>query len=100
MNHAFKIAAFSPKAYTFNAPIGEWTAQLDYKSWGKSTNLFLYFTDIETGLKYRLSVFSRNRYCPYENKLNFKHEPIDQIYYLRTGKNKKGFPTLLRAVLV
>src|SRR5438105_2056924 len=43
------------------APSGTSIARLDYLAWGKSHNLFCYFTDEATGARYRLSVFSTAR---------------------------------------
>lgn len=84
--------------YEFNAPEGEWFGRLDLRAWGKSTNLFLYFSNIETGKKYRLSVFHRQNYKPYKSDINFRNEPLGNTYKITTGTSKNGFPKFVSAI--
>lgn len=83
--------------YQFNAPIGEWSGRLDDRAWGKSSNLFLYFTDVATGEKYRLSVFSRGGYSPYQGEVNFREEPLGGVYIITTDHSKNGLPKFMKA---
>lgn len=86
------------KQYQFEAPEGTWNGRLDNLAWGKSTNLFCYFTDLATGDKRRLSVFSRSSYSPYREGPNFKNETPGNSYEITTGKSKKSnFPTFVNA---
>lgn len=71
-------------------PLGIWTARLDFHAWGKSSNLFCFFTDIETNLKYRLSVFSRQLYRPYKSSISFREEPAGGIFKITTSETKNG----------
>lgn len=79
-------------AYQFEVPFGTWRARLDHKAWGKSKNLILYFTELETGEKYGLSVFWRDGYRTRDRKINFRDdaEPGDvfevTIEPTKTGK--------------
>jgi hypothetical protein len=84
--------------YAFGCPEGTWTAKLEQKAWGKSANLILCFADTATGSKYRLSVFSRNRYKPRDDSHDFRHdaEPGD-LFELTTKKTKNGNPDLKSA---
>ncbi len=85
------------KDYGFDAPEGSWEGILDDHAWGKSTNIFLYFTNVATGEKHRLSVFSRNQYQPYEEGPNFKLEELGGRYAITTAKSAKGLPKFLKA---
>jgi hypothetical protein len=61
--------------YAFDCPEGTWTATLEQKAWGKSSNLILCFADAATGKQYRLSVFSGTRYkgSLHESALSVRH---------------------------
>ena len=88
----------SLKEYGFDAPEGTWEGVLDDHAWGKSSNLFLYFTNVSTGTKHRLSVFSRSQYQPYQNGPNFKHEELGGKYEITTEISSNGLPKFLKAV--
>ncbi len=47
------------KTYDGDVAEGLYRVRLDYHAWGKSTNLFCYFTDLTTDSRFRLSVFHR-----------------------------------------
>ena len=96
----FKVAAFNERAYSYNAPNRKWIGHLDFKAWGKSKNLFLFFTSTDTDQKFKISVTARGRYSPREHYLNFFKEPIGQKFQLETSRNKKGFPELPSAKLI
>jgi len=70
-------------------PEGKYKVQLDFHAWGKSTNLFCFFTDIDSGEKYRLSVFSRQDYKPYNGSIPFDEEPVGGHFYI-TVKSKNS----------
>ncbi|GEM_PF-1984435 len=76
--------------YQSDAPMGTWQGRLDFHAWGKSTNLFCYFTDIASGDKFRLSVFSRSNYAPYNGDVFFDQEPTGGIFELETSMTKNG----------
>ena len=81
--------------YEFKAPEGWWLGRLDERAWGNSQNMFLYFTNIVTDEKFRLSVFSRSGYSAYNSDISFREEPLGKSYKIKTGRSKKGFPTFL-----
>ena len=84
--------------YSLGSPDGEWTARLDHKAWGKSYNLILHFTEMDTGAKYWLSVFSNNEYKPRDNGFDFKNdgEP-GAVFCLSTSRSKSGHPVFQTA---
>ena len=85
--------------YAYDAPEGTWKAQLDHKAWGKSQNLFCYFTEIASGDKYRLSVFSRSDYAPCEVEVAMREQEIGSILQIKSGKTRNGTPKFLHAKL-
>lgn len=95
------IKSYAPsdrlKEYVMDAPEGTWIGRLDEHAWGQSQNLFLFFTDAESGQKRRLSVFSNSQYQPSKGGPAFDQEPVGGLYEIQTGKSKSGFPTFLTA---
>jgi len=87
-------------SYAFNAPNGEWVGKLDDRAWGKSQNLFCYFTDMTTGTGHRLSVFNQKGYRPYKDGPKFDHEPLGQTYKITTESTDEGLPKFLKAELL
>lgn len=85
------------KEYVMDAPDGTWTARLDDHAWGKSQNLFVFFTEAATGNKYRLSVFHNKQYKPSKEGPAFDEEPLGGTYEITTGKSKSGLPSFLAA---
>jgi hypothetical protein len=84
--------------YEMGAPEGTWTARLDRKAWGKSTNLILYFTDQATGGKHWISVWHLNKYNPRKGGLNFKSDAEPgELFELTTKTTKNGNTNLLTA---
>jgi hypothetical protein len=81
-----------------DCPEGTWPAQARAETWGKSANLFLCFAHVETGKKYRLSVFSRTGYRPGDNSHDFRNaaDPAD-LFELTTNKTKTRNPDLKSA---
>jgi hypothetical protein len=86
--------------YEYGCPDGTWTGRLDERAWGKSANLILYFSDIESGQKYWLSVFWGDGYKS-NNGQNFRNDAqSDDLFELTTGKTKTGKPKLVSAVKI
>jgi hypothetical protein len=77
--------------YDFKAPFGVWRARLDHKAWGKSGNIILYFTQLETGAKYGLSVYWDDGYAPRDKGINFKHGgEVGGVFELTVKPTKTG----------
>lgn len=79
------------------APPGVWRGRLDGLAWGKSTNLFCYFTEIETGKQYRLSVFHAHGYAPYDGGPAFDQEALGGEFEITTTASRNGLPKLMLA---
>ena len=84
-------------AYSAEVPAGVWQGRLDYQAWGKSTNLFCYFTDTTSGERYRLSVFSRGSYKPYNGGPAFDQEEIGGVFEVTTALSKNGLAKFMAA---
>ena len=93
------------RAFSDDAPIGDWQGELVWLAWGKSTNLFCYIKDIVTGIGYRLSVFwkpakpntEQNSYRPSKGGPAFDCEVIGSRYTVTTGKTRTGKSSFLKA---
>ncbi|MBL4804616.1 MAG: hypothetical protein JKY71_07095 [Alphaproteobacteria bacterium] len=85
------------KSYTDEPPEGLWEGRLDDRAWGRSTNLFCYFTNLETGQKHRLSVFHRNGYKPYKDGPSFRAAGVGEVYRIKTALSKNGLPKFMSA---
>jgi len=85
------------RSYDAEAPDGTWIGRLDHLAWGLSSNLLCYFTDEGSGLKHRLSVFSRQGYRPYEAGPAFDEEALGGRYEIRTARSGAGWPKFLAA---
>lgn len=85
------------REYAMEAPEGTWTGRLDFHAWGKSLNLFCYFTELASGKKYRLSVFHNKEYHPSKEGPAFDEEPAGSTFEITTGKSKSGLPSFLSA---
>lgn len=73
---------------------------LDYMSWGKNSNLQLYFTILESDKKMRLSVFNRNRYMDREENISFKNTDLlgkNFVFNMKITKN--NYLNLIKATL-
>lgn len=84
-------------AYRTNAPNGEWTGRLDDRAWGKSGNLFCYFTDIVSAEGYRLSVFFDKEYRPANGGPAMDLEPLGRMFRITTRQGKKGLSRFVTA---
>ena len=85
------------KDYASDIDEGTYNVRLDYHAWGKSTNLFCYFTDTNSGQKLRLSVFSRSDYKPYNSDVAFDQEEVGGVFEITTSISKNGFPKFMTA---
>ena len=81
--------------YSFDWPQGTMRARLDARAWGRNANLFLYFTDMQTGEKHLISVFWADDYrAGKKGELSFRHDVQEgdvlelDIGTTRTGKLK------------
>jgi hypothetical protein len=84
--------------YSFDWPQGTVRARLDARAWGKNANLFLYFTDVETGAKYLISVFWDKGYCITRDGLSFRHDVQEgDVLELETGRTRNGRLKLVSA---
>ena len=79
--------------YSPLVPSGTKSVQLDFHAWGKSTNLFCFFTDTASGEKYRLSVFARQSYQPYKGSVSFDQEPIGGLFNITVKENDEDKPS-------
>lgn len=79
-----------------DAPDGEWVGRLDDRAWGRSTNLFCYFTDLATGKGYRLSVFHANSYRPYQSGPALDRVALGDVFNIKSGYSRNGLPKLLK----
>ncbi|HTR34985.1 MAG TPA: hypothetical protein VMH80_03735 [Bryobacteraceae bacterium] len=87
--------------YTFDCPVGVWRARLDDKAWGKRRNILLYFSELETGKKYCLSVFNETRHAADDGIINFRYRGrIGECFELETGKSRTGRSRFLAARIV
>jgi len=89
--------------YSPDLPEGEWLAELVWLAWGKSRNLFCYFTNLETNKRYRLSVFAMlwpnadKSYRAQKGGPPMDEQPLGSRFRLTTGKNSRGSPALFLA---
>ncbi|SOB88362.1 hypothetical protein SAMN06297144_3518 [Sphingomonas guangdongensis] len=84
-------------AYRTDAPDGEWTGRLNDRAWGKSANLFCYFTDIVSAEGYRLSVFFDKEYRPANGGPAMDLEPLGRMFKITTRQGKKGLSRFITA---
>ena len=87
----------SLKEYASEVAEGTYQVRLDYHAWGKSTNLFCYFTDTDSGDRFRLSVFSRSSYKPYNDGPTFDEKEIGGLFEINTAISKNGLPKFMAA---
>ncbi len=84
--------------YSSEVPAGTHIVRLDDQAWGKSSNLFCYFTEISSGNQYRLGVFNRSDYEPYKGELSFKEETPGTQYEITTDVSRNGLSKFEKAV--
>lgn len=83
--------------YQTSAPDGNWTGRLDDRAWGKSANLFCYFTDIVSAEGYRLCVFFDKEYRPARGGPTMDQEPLGRVYRITTRQGKKRLSQFVTA---
>jgi hypothetical protein len=87
--------------YTFDCPEGMWRARLDAKAWGKQQNLIMYFSEIETGKKYCISVFKPSYYKPEDGRFPFRVQgQPGQCFELETARTRTSRTKLLSAKIL
>jgi hypothetical protein len=84
-------------SYQTNAPDGHWIGRLDDRAWGKSANLFCYFTDTATAERYRLSVFFDKGYRPADGGPAMDQELLGRMFRITTRQGKKGLSRFVTA---
>jgi hypothetical protein len=96
---------YEPRLYPYAAeevPTGEFEARLDFKIWAKrACTIHCYFTQVDTGKKFQLSVFkSHNRdvYGIETGCIDFHDCAYEVNYQIRVEVNEKGWPVLKKAV--
>ena len=86
------------ESYNSSPPSGVLRCKLDILLWGKSTNLFCFFTNLENNEKYRLSVFFNTDYTPRKGLVSFKTAELGTNYYITVKESKAGkLPTFVKA---
>ena len=79
-------------------PHGHWRGRLDRKLIRRDHNLFLYFTDLDTGRRWRLCAWARSQYRPTNGHLNLMTDVTEgdelQLVSIRTHN---GSPYLIEA---
>ena len=100
-------SGFEPRDYDAAAPVGEVTARLDFRMWGKSINLRCFFTNLESGEKFSLPAFrshrgehhytlrdsgkERSAYTPEDGSIDFTHGEYDgKLFRLTTRQGMRG----------
>lgn len=83
--------------YRSDAPDGIWTGRFDDRAWGRSANLFCYFTDMASGKHYRLSVFFDKAYRPANSGPAMDQEPLGHVYKITTKLGKTGLSRFIAA---
>lgn len=77
--------------YSFDWPTGMVRARLDARAWGRNANLFLYFTDMQSGAKRLVSVFWDKGYCIAKDGLSFRHDVAEgDVLELEIGTTRNG----------
>ena len=85
--------------YSSDCPEGTWNGRLDGKAWGKQARhrgartLNLYFTELESGKKFVISVYwaRYNGYWPVQGGVDFtKEADPGESFTLWTGKTNHG----------
>ena len=85
---------YEPRLYSYkDTPVGEVNSMLDFKIWAKeSMAVVCYFTDMESGNKFQISVFrlADKSYKLKNSEIDFTTCPCDEEYHLTIEKNGKG----------
>jgi len=84
-------------AYGTNAPDGVWTGRLDDRAWGRSANLFCFFTDTGSGERFRLSVFFDKQYRPAQGGPAMDQQALGSVFKVTTRQGKSGLSRFMTA---
>jgi protein associated with RNAse G/E len=83
---------------------GTYIVTLEGKSWGKKNNLWCYFTDLESGREFQVSMFRHRKtgiYTSRESSIDFAEKGIEgNQYVLDIKTSEKGFSNALSATLL
>jgi hypothetical protein len=99
----------NPSSYPFETalvPMGEFSAQLDFKIWAKKTmGISCFFTRPEDQTKFQLTVYRRrgNRQYMLETcdcNIDFSTCPVSQSYLVEVAVNGKGNISFKNAALL
>ncbi|MDQ6812813.1 MAG: hypothetical protein M3040_03605 [Bacteroidota bacterium] len=87
---------YEPRLYPYAieyVPLGEYEAVLDFKVWAKKAmGICCYFTQKDTGKKFQLTVYRRQKdeqYMLDENGIDFKGCPVNTDYLITVNLNRK-----------
>ena len=80
------------ESYNPSPSCGVWKCRLDILLWGKSANLFCFFSNIENNEKYRLSVFFNTNYMPRKGAVSFKSAEVGNVYLITVKEGVEGKP--------
>lgn len=88
--------------YSFDdVPTGEFEAVLDFKIWAKKVmGINCYFTQSETGKKFRLTVYCHGYYRVWKEEMDFATCPVNRKYRIKVIANQKKNMVLASAVLL
>ena len=96
---------YEPRLYPYEVeyvPPGIFEARLDFKIWAKKTMAIgCYFTQNDTGTKFQLPVYRRQkdeRYMLEEGTIDFKTCPVGMVYLITVSFNGKQKVVLKNAV--
>jgi hypothetical protein len=90
---------FNPSSYPFETalvPLGEFSAQLDFKIWAKKTmGISCFFTRLESQTKFQLTVYRRRSDSQYmlegcDSNIDFSTCPVNENYLVQVAVNGKG----------
>jgi len=87
---------YEPRLYPYvgdEIPVGEFNAKLDFKIWAKQVmGICCYFTHEETGIKFQLTVYCKQRTGIYKIdgcEIDFTQCPVEHIYHICVVANEK-----------
>lgn len=109
-----KMPTASPKSFVYPevekspaddyvpfCPHGHWRGRLDRKLLRRDGNLFLYFTDLDTGRRWRLSAWARTQYRPTKGELNLRTDVAEgDVLQLVSIRAHNGSPYLIEATKI
>lgn len=95
---------YEPRLYPYateHVLLGEYKALLDFKIWAKKAMaICCYFTQKDTGIKFQLTVYRRQKdeqYRLYNSDIDFKVCPVNTAYLISVNLNSKQKAALKNA---